>query len=72
MAELFDMKNCGAIAFGDYNKSQDNANLLKIALQYVQDFDGLVIAFPKTKKIKEMVSLMKDWFNSTRPQGIQI
>jgi dihydroorotase len=36
MAELFDMKNCGAIAFGDYNKSQDNANLLKIALQYVQ------------------------------------
>jgi dihydroorotase len=50
MAELFDMKNCGAIAFGDYNKSQDNANLLKIALQYVQDFDGLVIAFPKTKK----------------------
>jgi dihydroorotase len=34
MAELF-MKNCGAIAFGDYNKSQDNANLLKIALQYV-------------------------------------
>jgi hypothetical protein len=47
MAELFDMKNCGAIAFGDYNKSQDNANLLKIALQYVQDFDGL--HFPKTK-----------------------
>jgi dihydroorotase len=46
MAE-FDMKNCGAIAFGDYNKSQDNANLLKIALQYVQDFDGLVIAFPQ-------------------------
>jgi dihydroorotase len=36
----------------NYNKSQDNANLLKIALQYVQDFDGLVIAFPKTKKIK--------------------
>jgi dihydroorotase len=37
------------IAFGDYNKSQDNANLLKIALQYVQDFDGLVIAFPRRK-----------------------
>jgi dihydroorotase len=46
----YSTKNCGAIAFGDYNKSQDNANLLKIALQYVQDFDGLVIAFPKTKK----------------------
>lgn len=52
MAELYDMKKVGAVAFGDYNKSQDNANLLKIALQYVQDFDGLVIAFPQDEKIK--------------------
>ncbi|WP_418262710.1 dihydroorotase [Flavobacterium faecale] len=52
LAELFDMKNAGAVAFGDYNKSQDNANMLKIALQYVQDFDGLVIAFPQDEKIK--------------------
>ncbi|TAF71179.1 MAG: dihydroorotase [Flavobacterium sp.] len=52
MAELFDMKKAGAIAFGDYNKSLDNANLLKIALQYVQDFDGLVIAFAQDEKIK--------------------
>lgn len=52
MTELFDMKNSGAVAFGDYNKSLDNANLLKIALQYVQDFDGLVIAFPQDEKIK--------------------
>ncbi|HEU4788166.1 MAG TPA: dihydroorotase [Flavobacterium sp.] len=52
MAELYDMKNSGAIAFGDYTKSLDNANLLKIALQYVQDFDGLVIAFAQDDKIK--------------------
>ncbi len=52
MAELFDMKNVGAVAFGDYNKSLDNANLLKIALQYVQNFDGLVIAFAQDEKIK--------------------
>jgi dihydroorotase len=52
MAELFDMKNSGAIAFGDYNRSLDNANLLKIALQYTQDFDGLVIAFSQDEKIK--------------------
>ena len=52
MAELFDMKNAGALAFGDYNKSLDNANLLKIALQYVQDFDGLVIAFAQDSNIK--------------------
>ncbi len=52
MAELFDMKNAGAVAFGDYNKSIENANLLKIALQYVQDFDGLVIAFAQDSNIK--------------------
>jgi dihydroorotase len=52
MAELYDMKNSGAVAFGDYTKSIDNANLLKIALQYVQDFDGLVIAFAQDEKIK--------------------
>jgi dihydroorotase len=52
MAELYDMKKSGAIAFGDYNKSLDNANLLKIALQYVQDFDGLVIAYAQDSNIK--------------------
>ena len=52
IAELFDMKNSGAIAFGDYNKSMADANLLKIALQYAQDFDGLVIAFSQDDKIK--------------------
>lgn len=52
MAELYDMKKAGAVAFGDYNKSLDNANLLKIALQYVQDFEGLVIAFAQDEKIK--------------------
>ena len=52
MAELFDMTKAGAIAFGDYNKSIPNANLLKIALQYVQDFDSLVITFPQDEKIR--------------------
>lgn len=52
MAELYDMKNSGAVAFGDYTKSLDNANLLKIALQYVQDFDGLLIAFAQDAQIK--------------------
>ncbi len=52
MAELFDMKNAGAIAFGDYNKSIENPNLMKIALQYVQDFDGLIIAFSQDENLK--------------------
>ena len=52
MAELYDMQKAGAVAFGDYNKSLSNANLLKIALQYVQDFDGLTIAFSQDENIK--------------------
>ena len=52
LAELYDMKNAGAIAFGDYNKSIENANLLKIGLQYVQDFNGLIIAFCQDANLK--------------------
>lgn len=67
MAELFDMKNAGAIAFGDYNRSLDNANLLKIALQYTQDFDGLVIAFSQDEKIKgNGVANRRNCFNPIR------
>ena len=52
MAEIYDMKKAGAVAFGDYNKSLSNSNLLKIALQYVQDFDGLLITFSQDENIK--------------------
>ena len=51
MAELFDMQQAGAIAFGDYKHSVSNDNLLKIALLYTQNFDGLVISFPKNNSI---------------------
>lgn len=52
MAELFDMKNAGAVAFGDYKKGISNPMVLKIALQYVQDFEGVLIAFAQDKNIK--------------------
>ena len=52
LAELFDMKNAGAIAFGDYKKALQNANLQKIALQYVQDFNGMLIAFCQDSNLK--------------------
>ena len=45
LAELYDMKNAGAIAFYDYQKPVKNPNLLKIALQYTQNFDGLIISY---------------------------
>ena len=51
MAELYDLQQAGAIAFGDYNKPVENDNLLKIALLYAQNFDGLVLSFPKNNAI---------------------
>ena len=51
LAELFDMKKGGAVAFGDYKKAISNSNLLKIALQYTQPFRGIVISFPNDTKI---------------------
>lgn len=65
LAELYDMKNAGAIAFGDYNKNIDNPNLLKIALQYAQDFEGLVIAFAQDSDIKGK-GVMNEGIVSTR------
>ncbi len=47
MAEMFDMQTSGAIAFSDYGRAISNANLLKIALLYAQNFDGLVMSFPQ-------------------------
>lgn len=51
MAELYDMQQAGAIAFGDYKQPISNDNLLKIALLYAQNFDGLVLSFPKNNSI---------------------
>lgn len=51
MAELYDMQQSGAIAFSDYNKPISNDNLMKITLLYAQNFDGLVLSFPKNKAI---------------------
>jgi len=51
LAELYDMKQGGAIAFGDYKRAVKNPNLLKIALQYAQNFEGLVQSFPQEDRI---------------------
>lgn len=51
LAELYDMAQAGAIAFGDYKKSIANPNLLKIALQYAQGFEGLIQTFPYEKHL---------------------
>ncbi|MEH6406041.1 MAG: dihydroorotase [Leeuwenhoekiella sp.] len=51
LAELYDMHQAGAIAFSDYQKSVQHPNLLKLALQYTQGFDGLVMSFPQEKDL---------------------
>lgn len=53
LAELFDMHQAGAIAFGDYQKPITNPNLLKIALLYAQNFGGLVHSFPLDRAIAQ-------------------
>lgn len=53
LAELFDMKSAGAVAFGDYKKPQSNPNLMKIALQYASTFNGLVCSFPQDNAIAQ-------------------
>ena len=51
LAELYDMRTAGAIAFGDFKKAVKHPNLLKLALQYAQNFDGLVLSFPQDDNI---------------------
>lgn len=51
LAELYDMNTAGAVAFYDYKKPIANPNLMKIALQYASNFDGLVCSFPQENKI---------------------
>lgn len=65
IAELFDMQNYGAVAFGDYNKPISNANLLKIALQYAQNVDALIMSFPQDNSIAQN-GLVNEGVNSTK------
>lgn len=51
LAELYDMQQAGAVAFGDYQSPIKNPNLLKLALQYTQGFNGLVLSFPQEQKL---------------------
>lgn len=52
LAELFDMQNSGAVGYYDFKKQIANPNLLKIALLYAQNFDGLVFSYPQDGNIK--------------------
>lgn len=65
LAELFDMQNEGAVSFYDYKSPISNPNLLKIALQYSQGFDGLVQSFPFEKSVARN-GVVNEEVNSTK------
>ena len=51
LAEMYDMKASGAVAFGDGINCVQSAGLLVKALQYVKAFDGILIQMPDDKSI---------------------
>jgi dihydroorotase len=51
LAEMYDMRNSGAIAFSDGINPVQSAGLLLKALQYVKAFDGVIIQIPDDKSI---------------------
>ena len=51
LASLYDMHTEGAIAFSDHKNSIKKANLLKIALQYAQSFEGIIISYPQHEEL---------------------
>lgn len=53
MAELFDMHQAGAIAFSDDKRYIENPKLLELALQYVKNFNGLIIHFADTPTLSK-------------------
>ncbi len=65
LAELYDMHSEGAIAFYDYKVPVANPNMLKIALQYSQTFDGLVQSFPLEWSLAKF-GMVNENINSTR------
>jgi dihydroorotase len=65
LAELYDMFNEGAIAFGDYKRPINNPNLLKIALQYCQNFNALIQSMPHEPQVATN-GVMNEEVNSTR------
>jgi len=65
LAEMYDMKTSGAIAFGDGLNCIQSSGLLVKALQYVKAFDGMIIQLPDDKSINEH-GLMHEGIISTQ------
>ncbi|MHB1177051.1 MAG: dihydroorotase [Daejeonella sp.] len=51
LAEMYDMKQSGAIAFTDGNKPVSNAGLMSRALLYTKSFEGLIFSYAEDQDI---------------------
>lgn len=51
LAELFDMKNAGAVAFSEGSKAIADDGFVSRALQYCLGFGGLLMLYPENKSI---------------------
>ena len=65
LAEMYDMKQGGAIAFTDGKKTIQDAGLLLKALQYIKTFDGVIIEIPENTSISKH-GLMHEGIASTK------
>jgi dihydroorotase len=65
LAEMYDMRSSGAVAFSDGLNPIQSAGLLLKALQYVKAFDGTVIQIPDDKSVGAN-GLMHEGIISTR------
>ena len=65
LAEMYDMKTSGAIAFSDGIHSVQSSGLLVKALQYVKSFNGTLIQLPDDKSINPH-GLMNEGIVSTQ------
>ena len=64
LTEMFDMSQSGAKAFTDDRNSIQNANLMKLALQYSKHFNGLIMNQPNDKAVSNN-GLMNEGLTST-------
>jgi dihydroorotase len=65
LAEMYDMKLSGAVAFSDGKSSLQSAGILVKALQYVKSFNGALIQVPDDKSISPN-GLMNEGITSTQ------
>ena len=65
LAEMYDMRNSGAVAFSDGTTPVQSAGLLLKGLQYVKAFDGVIVQLPDDKTVGAS-GLMNEGIVSTR------